>query len=154
MPFAEARFGLSGPVLGLSLTAFGLFHAATQAFVVGPLVAWKGQRAGLIVAMLADGAAYVAMALIGQGWMAFALMPLFALGGAANPILQALLSEAAGEGDQGRLMGTVTSLTSFVSIFAPMAITLIYAASATALPRLVWILAAACYPLCLPFLGR
>jgi DHA1 family tetracycline resistance protein-like MFS transporter len=154
VPFAEARFGWSGPVLGLSLTAFGLFHAATQAFVVGPLVAWKGQRAGLIVAMLADGAGYVAMALIGRGWMAFALMPLFALGGAANPILQALLSEAAGEGDQGRLMGTVTSLTSFVSIFAPMAITLTYAASATTLPGLVWILAAACYPLCLPFLRR
>ena len=51
-------------------------------------------------------------------------------------------------------MGTVTSLTSFVSIFAPMAITLTYAASATTLPGLVWILAAACYPLCLPFLRR
>jgi len=153
VPSAEDRFHWSGPVLGLSLTCFGIFHAATQAFVVGPLVAWRGPRVGLVVAMACDGAAYVAMALIGQGWLAFLLMPLFAMGGAANPILQSLLSEKAGQA-QGALMGLVTSLTSFVSIFAPLGVSLIYFASRETFPGLIWLLAAAFYPLCLPFLRR
>jgi DHA1 family tetracycline resistance protein-like MFS transporter len=153
VPSAEDRFQWSGPMLGLSVTCFGLFHAATQGLVVGPLVAWRGPKVGLVVAMACDGAAYVAMALIGQGWMAFLLMPLFAMGGAANPILQSLLSEKAGE-EQGALMGLVTSLTSFVSIFAPLAVSLIYFASRESFPGLIWVLSAALYPLCLPFLRR
>ena len=154
VPYAEDKFQWSGPMIGLSLTCFGVFHAATQGVLVGPLGKWLGPTGGLLLAMTCDGAAYVLMALAGQGWMAFAMMPLFALGGTANPILQSLLSERVDRENQGALMGLVTSLHSFVSIFAPLSISLIYFASRASFPGLVWVLAAAMYPVCLPFLRK
>lgn len=154
VPYAEDVMGWSGPTLGLSLTLFGICHAATQAVVTGALTRWKGEKVGLIVAMACDGAAYVGMAMVGPAWLPFALMPLFAMGGAANPILQSLLSAAVDDAAQGKLMGTVTGLTSFVSIFAPLAISMTWFASRTSFPGLVWIASAAFYLLCLPLLRR
>ena len=110
--------------------------------------------AALLLAMTCDGAAYIGMALIGHGWMAFALMPLFALGGSAMPILQSELSERVDGDRQGALMGLISSLTSFVSIFGPLTISLIYFASRPHFPGLIWLRAAAGYLLCLPLLRR
>jgi MFS transporter, DHA1 family, tetracycline resistance protein len=151
---AEDRFHWSGHMIGLSLTCFGLFHAATQGVLVGPLGKWLGQRNSLLLSMACDGGAYVVMALIGQGWIAFAIMPLFALGGTGGPILQSLLSGHADDDSQGALMGLIASLQSFVSIFAPLSISLIYFATRSTFPGLVWLLAASMYLVCLPFLTK
>ncbi len=154
VPFVEDGFQWSGQMIGISLTCFGVFHAAVQGLLVGPMRRRFGARGALLLAMTCDGAAYVGMALIGQGWMAFALMPLFALGGSAMPILQSELSERVDGDRQGALMGLITSLTSFVSIFGPVTISLIYFASRPHFPGLIWVLAAAGYLLCLPLLRR
>ena len=154
VPYAEDKFQWSGPMIGLSLTCFGVFHAAIQGFLIGPMGKWLGPSGSLLLSMACDGGAYVLIALAGQGWMAFALMPMFALGGTGMPILQSLLSERVDGENQGALMGLVTSLTSFVSIFAPLSISLIYFASRDSFPGLVWVMAAAMYLVCLPFLRK
>jgi DHA1 family tetracycline resistance protein-like MFS transporter len=51
-------------------------------------------------------------------------------------------------------MGLLASLTSFVSIFGPLTISLIFFASRASFPGLVWVLGAAMYLVCLPFLRR
>lgn len=89
VPFAEENFHFNGPMIGLSLTCFGIFHAATQGVLVGPLAKWLGPRHGLLLSMACDDAACVLLAFAGQTWVMFALMPLFALGSTAGPILQA-----------------------------------------------------------------
>lgn len=154
VPFVEDQFHWSGHMIGLSLTCFGVFHAATQGFLVGPVSKWLGPRGGLLLAMACDGAAYMWMAFNGQGWLVFAVMPLFALGGTGGPILQSLLSERVDGDNQGALMGLVTSLHSFVSIFAPLSISLIYFGSRNSFPGLIWVLAATLYLVCLPFLRK
>jgi DHA1 family tetracycline resistance protein-like MFS transporter len=150
--YAEDKFSWNPHMFGLSLTAFGLFHAAIQGVLVGPMTKFFGPRWGLLTAMMADGAAYIGMAFAGQGWMAFALMPLFALGGASMPILQSMLSERVDGARQGALMGLFTGLTSFVSIFAPLSISLLYFATKASFPGTVWLFAAAMYLVSLPFL--
>ena len=150
--YAEDKFAWDPTMIGISLTAFGVFHIASQAVMVGPLGKYLGERGGLLVSMAADGLAYVLMALAGQGWMAFALMPLFALGGSGGPILQGLLSGQVDGDRQGTLMGLMTGLQSFVSIFAPLSISLIYFATRPVFPGTVWIGAAATYLVALPFL--
>ena len=133
----EDRFHWNGPMIGLSVTCFGVFHAATQGVLVGPMGKWLGPRESLLVSMAFDGAAYVVMGFATQGWMAFAIMPLFAIGGTANPVLQSLLSERVDGDHQGALMGMLTNLTSFVSIFAPLTVSLIFFASRSSFPGLV-----------------
>lgn len=150
--YSEDRFGWDTSTIGLTLTLFGAMHAATQGLLVGPVTRWLGQKGGLIFSMLADGLAYVGMALASQGWMVFPLMPLFALGGSAQPILQGLLSERVDADRQGRLMGLYSGMQSFVSIFAPLSVTLIYFATRPIFPGTVWLGAAALYLVCLPIL--
>lgn len=154
VPFVEEQFNWSSHMIGLSLTCFGVFHAATQGILVGPVGKWLGPRGGLLLAMACDGAAYVWMAFNGVGWLVFAVMPLFALGGTGGPILQSLLSERVDGENQGALMGLVASLQSFVSIFAPLSISVIYFASRGTFPGLIWLVSAAMYLVCLPFLRK
>jgi DHA1 family tetracycline resistance protein-like MFS transporter len=153
--YGEDRFAWSPWTIGLSLAGFGLFHALAQAFVAGPLAERFGERRALLVGIVADSAAYVALALATRGWMAFLLLPVFCLGGVGQPALQALVSGQVGEDQQGRLQGVLASMASLASVIAPVAISQIYFASRGVFPGLVWVLGAALYLLCLPVaLGR
>lgn len=78
-----------------------------------------------------------------------ALMPLFALGSTAGPILQAQLSRRVDADFQCALMGL---LSSFASIFGPLSISVIYFANHNSFAGLVWVRAAALYLVCFSFL--
>ena len=52
---------------------------------------------------------------------------------------------------QGALMGRFSGLTSFVSMFAPFLISLLYFATRAWFPGAVWILAASMYLAAVPF---
>jgi DHA1 family tetracycline resistance protein-like MFS transporter len=153
--YGEDKFAWSPWTIGLSLAGFGLFHALAQAFVAGPVAERFGERRALLIGMVADAAAYVAIALATSGWMAFLLLPVFCLGGIGQPALQSLVSGQVGEDQQGRLQGVLASMASLASIIGPVAISQIYFASRGVFPGLVWVLGAALYLLCLPVaLGR
>jgi DHA1 family tetracycline resistance protein-like MFS transporter len=148
--YGEDRFAWNGLTIGVSLAGFGLFHALAQAFVAGPISERWGEKRALAIGIVADAAAYVAIALASRGWMAFLLLPLFCLGGVGGPALQSLLSSRAGEAHQGRLQGVLASLTGLSSVIAPLLISQVYFASRGVFPGLVWLAGAALYLLCLP----
>lgn len=148
--YGEDKFAWSPWTIGLSLAGFGLFHALAQAFVAGPVAERFGERRALLIGMIADCVAYVAIALTTSGWMAFLLLPVFCLGGIGQPALQSLVSGQVGEDQQGRLQGVLASMASLASIIGPVAISQIYFASRGVFPGLVWVLGAALYVLCLP----
>jgi len=152
--YGQDKFGWDTATLGLSLAGFGLFHAGAQAFVTGPVNTWLGDRRTLFVAMACDALAYVLIALATAGWMAFALLPLFCLGGIGAPVLQSMLADRVDAERQGELQGVLASLTSLASIGAPLLFSLIYVLSRTSFPGLVWMMGAALYLLCLPLLLR
>jgi len=148
--YGEDKFAWDGLTLGISLAGFGLFHALAQAFVAGPVSERWGERSALAIGIVADTLAYVAIAFVTQGWMAFLLFPVFCLGGIGAPALQSLLSSRAGEAHQGRLQGVLASLTGVSSVIAPLLISQVYFLSRTWFPGLVWLGGAALYLLCLP----
>ncbi len=150
--YGQDKFGWGTATVGLSLAGFGLFHALAQAFVAGPLSERWGERCALMVAIACDGAAYVAIAFVTQGFLVFFLFPLFCLGGVGQPALLSLMTKRVGPDKQGRLQGVLTSLTSLASMIAPLAISEIYFASRQVFPGLVWVLGASLYLLCMPVL--
>ncbi|MEZ2332395.1 TCR/Tet family MFS transporter [Mesorhizobium sp. RCC_202] len=150
--YVQDRFGWDLFTVGISLALFGLFHAGAQGFVAGPIAERWGERRTLLIAILADSIAYVSIALAWQSWMAFALLPLFCLGGIGSPALQSLLTARIGADHQGRLQGVLTSLMSLVSVVGPLAIAMLYFRTRAFFPGLVWIAGAALYALCLPLL--
>jgi DHA1 family tetracycline resistance protein-like MFS transporter len=152
--YGEDRFGWDARMVGVSLAAFGILHAAAQAFLTGPTTRLLGERGSIVLGLLVDGAGYVLMAFATEGWMVFAIMPLLTAGGVAMPALQSLLSKLVDEEKQGELQGILTSLMSLTAIVGPVAVSGLYAASYDSWKGAVWAAGAALYALCVPALWR
>jgi DHA1 family tetracycline resistance protein-like MFS transporter len=138
--------------IGLSIAGFGLGHAIAQAFIAGPAAERFGERFTLLAGVFFDSVASVVMGFATHGWIAFAVLPLFCLGGVGFPALQSLLTRQADAQNQGRLQGVLASLLSLSSIVGPLAISALYFASRSRFPGLIWIAAASMYLVTLPSL--
>lgn len=150
--YGQDRYGWTAWVAGLSLACYGGLHAVSQAFVTGPMVEKLGEKRALVAGMAADGLGFVGMGVAVAGWMPFALLPLFAIGGLALPALQAMLARQVDEQHQGELQGTLASLTSLIGIGGPLVVTAGFAATQAAWPGCVWVVAAVLYLVALPLL--
>jgi DHA1 family tetracycline resistance protein-like MFS transporter len=150
--YGTDKFHWSPMTTGLSLTAFGFFHAVAQAFIAGPISERWGEKYAMLISMLSDSVAYISIALVSQGWMAFALTPVFCLGSIGAPALQSLLTARVSQDEQGRLQGLLSSITSLATIVGPLAISMVYFASREIFPGLVWVLGAALLLICLPMI--
>ncbi len=152
--FGQDMFAWNGLMIGLSLGAFGLFHAGAQALLTGPAVKRLGERAALLVGMACELTALAVLGFATQGWILFALAPLFALGGIGMPALQSLTTQQVDADNQGKLQGVLASLVSLSAVFGPLFFSMVYFALKPTWPGLIWIVGGAVYLLALPlFLG-
>ena len=96
---------------GLMLVQVGLVERVER---------WLGAARTLWAAFLLMGGAAVALAFASSTWLAFACVPLFALGtGLIEPLIQSLLSRTASERDQGRIQGVRGSVDSLARVVPP-----------------------------------
>jgi DHA1 family tetracycline resistance protein-like MFS transporter len=150
--FGEDAFGWTGLWVGLSLGAYGFFHAGAQAFITGPAVKWLGERWALIIGIGCEVVALATISLAGQGWVVFAIMPLFALGGIGIPALQSLMTQQVDGDNQGKLQGVLSSLVSLSAVFGPLFFSFVYFAVRPVWPGAIWIIAASLYFIALPLM--
>jgi len=150
--FSEDSFQWSGTMIGLSLASFGIFHALAQALVTGPAVQWLGERWALVVGMSFELGAMLTLALTSQGWVLFAMAPLFALGGIGVPALQSLATRQIGPDRQGELQGVMASLVSLAAVFGPLMFSSLYFSIRGEWPGAIWLIAAGIYVLALPLM--
>lgn len=148
--YGADQFGWTPLWIGISIACFGFGHALAQAFIAGPLTERFGERFTLLLGVFADSSASVILGFATRGWIAFALMPMFCLGGVGFPALQSLLTRQADAQNQGRLQGVLASLLSLTSIVGPLGISALYFASRARFPGLVWVAAASLYIVMLP----
>ena len=139
--YCQSRFGWDSRLVGLSLAFYGLLHAGAQSLLVAPLGRRFGERGGVVVAMLSDATANAALGLASHGWIIVILMPFWCLGGTAVPLLQSMTSREVSADAQGRLQGSLTSLTSLIGIPGPLIATSLLAATASWAPGAIWIVA-------------
>lgn len=151
--YGTAAFHFDGVTIGIWLSMFGLFHTLVQTFVTGPLAARIGERGTLITAIVGDVLAFAGFGFATQGWMAFALSPLSALGGIGLPALQSLMSARAGKDRQGELQGVLASAQSLTSILGPLIGTTIFFWTEPYFVGAIWLVAAALYLLAIPLLA-
>ncbi len=152
--YGHDRFGWDTFMIGVSLAGFGVFHAGSQALLTGSVTGRLGPRLSLIAGMVCETAGLVLLAFVGQGWMVFVLLPLFALGGIGLPALQSLLTNTVDGEHQGQLQGVLGSLLSLASIFGPLVFSSIYFLSAAELPGAVWLFTAVVYLATIPLILR
>ena len=150
--FGEDAFQWSGLMIGLSLGAYGVCHAAAQAFLTGPAAARLGERGAVIAGMTFEITALVITGFATQGWILFALGPLYALGGIGMPALQSLITQQVDADNQGKLQGVLASLVSLAAVFGPLFFSTVYFAIKPQWPGAIWIVGGAVYLLAIPLL--
>ena len=148
-------FQWNGLWIGLSLGAFGICQTLAQALLPGPATKLLGERWAVIVGIACACVALVAMAFDTQGWIVFAIMPIFALAGIGAPAFQALATRQVDSARQGELQGVLASAVSLASIVAPLAFSTFYFVVEEAWPGAIWLSVVVIYIIAVPlvFLG-
>jgi DHA1 family tetracycline resistance protein-like MFS transporter len=150
--YGEEKFHWSAVTVGLSLAMFGTCHAGAQALLVGPLTKRLGELMTIVVGTIFDASAFVIVGVATHGWVAFAIAPLFALGGVGPPAVQSLATRDVGEDKQGQLQGVIASAMSLTAIVGPLVGTALYASTKATWIGAVWVCGAAMYALMIPLL--
>jgi DHA1 family tetracycline resistance protein-like MFS transporter len=148
--FTEDRYGWSMAMVGLSLAIYGLFNASAQAFLAGHVTSWFGEKRALLYGLSFEMAALIILAIFGQWWVIFVLLPIFALGDIGGPALQSLLTSKVTSNKQGQLQGVLMSFAALASVAGPVFFTQIYAFVRTEWAGSIWLVAVAIYFLLLP----
>src|SRR5450830_1406093 len=132
-------FGWNGLWIGLSLGMFGVCQTLVQAFLPGPATRLLGERGAVLLGVGCASIALVVMAFAREGWIIFAVMPIFALGGIGVPALQALATRQVEEDRQGQFQGVLASVVSLASIIAPLAFSSFYFVVQQDWPGAIWL---------------
>ncbi len=143
-------FQWNGHWIGLSLGAFGVCQTLAQAFLPGPAVKLLGERAAILTGVAGTCIALIVLAFATEGWMVFAIMPLFALGGIGAPALQSLATRQVDESRQGQFQGVLASAVSLASILSPLAFSSLYFTVREQWPGAIWLSVVVIYAIIVP----
>jgi MFS transporter, DHA1 family, tetracycline resistance protein len=148
-------FQWNGLWIGLSLGAFGVCQMLAQAFLPGPATRLLGERKAVLVGIACVCVALVVMAFAQRGWIVFAIMPVFALGGIGTPAFQALATRQVDPARQGQFQGVLASAVSLASIVGPLAFSTFYFVVQKQWPGAIWLSVVVIYAIAVPlvFLG-
>ncbi len=118
--FTMKEFNWDLKQVGYSLAFVGLMVAIVQGGlnrIINPKI---GDRNSVIIGLLFYGAGFILFSLATKGWMMYAFMIPFGLGGIAGPALQSLITKQVAPNEQGELQGGITSLQSVTTIIGPL----------------------------------
>jgi MFS transporter, DHA1 family, tetracycline resistance protein len=118
--FTKHVFQWSDRMIGNSLSVVGLLVAVVQAGLTRVIVPKLGNERSIYVGLLLYAFGMFLFAFASQGWMMFAFLVPYCLGGIGNPALQASISSNVPANEQGELQGILTGLMSLTSIFGPL----------------------------------
>lgn len=152
--WGHAAFQWNGFWIGLSLGMFGLCQMLVQAFIPQHASKYFGNRNTILIGISCSCIALGVMTFAQQGWMIFAIMPIFALGSIGTPSLQALASQKVSLEQQGQFQGIIASTISLASMFAPLLFSSLYFQFQSDWPGAIWLSVVMIYILSLPIVLR
>lgn len=126
--YTDRRYGWSAQTSGLALACAGAVSAVVQAFVVGPVVRWVGERQVLLVSLLIGALGFCTYGAAPNG-IVFGLVgiPLLALSSPAAVALQSLMTRHIRDDQQGSLQGAQSSLWGVAGLVGPTLFTAVFA---------------------------
>jgi DHA1 family tetracycline resistance protein-like MFS transporter len=109
--------------VGYSLSFVGLMVGIVQGGLIRVIVPKIGQKKSVYAGMCLYIIGFTLFAFASKGWMMFAFIIPYSLGGIAGPALQGIMSGQVPPNEQGELQGALTSLMSVTSIIGPILMT-------------------------------
>ena len=101
--------------------------ALVQGGLIRIVIPKIGQKNAVYLGLLLYVVGFVLFAFASKGWMMFAFMIPYGLGGIAGPAIQGIMSNQVPANEQGELQGGMTSMMSVTSIIGPLLMTGLFA---------------------------
>lgn len=120
-------FNWDEKAVGLSLALVGLLVGLVQGVLIRVTIPRFGQKKSLYYGLAMYTIGLLLFAFATQGWMMYAFLIPYCLGGIGMPALQGIISAQVPSNEQGELQGALTSLMSVTNIIGPLLMTNIYA---------------------------
>ncbi|WP_214070866.1 TCR/Tet family MFS transporter [Mucilaginibacter sp. dw_454] len=124
--YTMTKFKWNEAWVGYSLGFVGLTIAAVQGGLIRIAIPKLGQQRSIWIGLSFYAIGLLLFAFATKGWMMFAFMIPYALGGIAGPALQGIMTEQVPANEQGELQGALTSLASLSAIFGPWIMTYLF----------------------------
>jgi DHA1 family tetracycline resistance protein-like MFS transporter len=113
--------------VGYSLGFVGLMVAIVQGGLIRVINPKLGVKRSVYIGLSLYIIGFILFAFATKGWMIFAILVPYCLGGIAGPSLQGIISNQVPPNEQGELQGTLTSMISVTSIIGPPLMTNLFA---------------------------
>ncbi len=114
------RFKWNEEMVGYSLAAVGVLVAFVQGYLIRILMPKLGHKNAIYIGIAMYAVGLVLFGMAWEGWMMFAFLVPYCLGGIGGPAIQGLISNQVPSSEQGELQGAMTSLMSLTSIAGPL----------------------------------
>lgn len=121
--FTMFKFEWDEAMVGYSLGVVGVIVAIVQGGLVKYAVKLWGEKKTIYIGYVFWIIGLILFASATQGWMLFAFLLPYCLGGIASPTLQGVVSNQVADNEQGELQGAMTALISLSSIIGPLVMT-------------------------------
>lgn len=125
--YTMEKFEWNEAQIGYSLGAVGLLSAIVQGGLIRVIIPKLGRERSVYIGLLFSSIGLTLFAFASQGWMMYAFMVPYILGGIAGPAIQGLVSTQVPANEQGELQGGLTSLQSVTAIIGPPLMTGLFA---------------------------
>nr|AIA14034.1 Tetracycline_Resistance_MFS_Efflux_Pump [uncultured bacterium] len=120
------KYKWNAAMVGYSLAFVGLMVAFVQGWLIRFIIPKLGQERSVYVGLTLYAIGFLLFGIATQGWMMFAFLIPYCLGGIAGPSLQGIMSGQVPANQQGELQGALTSLISLTSIVGPLLMTSLF----------------------------
>jgi DHA1 family tetracycline resistance protein-like MFS transporter len=125
--YTMLKFGWGPGEIAWSLVAIGALSAVSFAVLTRLLVPRLGEANTVYFGFFFAAIAYAGYAFASSGWIFYAWMIPFTLGGVGGPTLNAIMSHEVPPTEQGELQGAASSITSLTSVVAMWAMPTLFA---------------------------
>ncbi|QHL89250.1 MFS transporter [Nibribacter ruber] len=125
--YVMEKFQWNEAWVGYSLGAVGLFVAIVQGGLIRVINPWLGPKRSVYLGLALYALGFLLFAFATKGWMMFAFLVPYCLGGIAGPAIQGIISTQVPANEQGELQGGLTGLVSATSIVGPPLMTYMFA---------------------------
>lgn len=120
------KFNWDEAMIGYSLAFVGLTVGIVQGGLIRVVVPKIGEAKSIFVGFSFYLLGFILFAFATRGWMMFAFMVPYALGGLGMPAVQGMISNHVPANEQGEIQGVLTSLMSLTAIIGPLLMTSLF----------------------------
>jgi DHA1 family tetracycline resistance protein-like MFS transporter len=120
------KFSWTSAQVGYSLGFVGLMVSIVQGGLIRITIPKLGYKNSVWVGLILLAIGLVLISLAGKGWMIYAFIVPYCLGGIAGPAIQGIISNQVPDNEQGEIQGAITGLMSLTSIIGPVIMTRLF----------------------------